>query len=66
MSMICELFAIDPQSAHQVLGNPAGIRKLLESLKQSDAVLSLEKSWHGLHFVLTGSAWKGNPPATIA
>ena len=24
--------------------------------------ISLEKAWHGLHFLLTGSAWEGEPP----
>jgi hypothetical protein len=24
--------------------------------------VSLEKSWHGLHFLLTGSAWEGDGP----
>src|SRR5687768_10108992 len=22
----------------------------------------LDKAWHGLHFLLTGSAWEGSPP----
>jgi len=22
----------------------------------------LEKSWHGIHYLLTGSAWEGDPP----
>lgn len=24
--------------------------------------LDLDKAWHGLHFLLTGSAWEGEPP----
>jgi hypothetical protein len=62
MSMICELFIVPDQSARQVLGNPAEIHQLLESLEGSDAVLSLEKSWHGLHFVLAGTTSGGDPP----
>jgi hypothetical protein len=34
----------------------------LAGLESSEVGLSLEKSWHGLHYVLTGSAWEGTPP----
>ena len=60
--MICELFALSSHSARQVLAEPAGIRELLRSLEQTGTGVSLEKSWHGLHFALTGTAWGGDPP----
>ena len=25
-------------------------------------VLDLDKSWHGIHYLLTGTAWEGDPP----
>jgi hypothetical protein len=62
MGMICELFAVPAEAAQEVLRNPPGIHNLLESLQRSDSGLSLEKSWHGLHFVLTGTDWGGDPP----
>jgi hypothetical protein len=65
MSMICELFIVPEQTARQVLDNPAEIHQLLESLEDSQSVLSLEKSWHGLHFVLAGTAWGGDPPLNL-
>jgi hypothetical protein len=27
-----------------------------------DALLDLDKTWHGIHFLLTGEAWSGAPP----
>lgn len=63
--MICELFSLTPESARQVLANPSGIRELLRSLDQTGAGVSLEKSWHGLHFALTGTAWGGDPPLSF-
>ena len=27
-----------------------------------DVHLELDKSWHGIHFLLTGEAWSGTPP----
>ena len=62
MSMICELFIVPAAAARQVLDDPAKVHDLLESLMGSGAGLSLEKSWHGLHVVLTGTAWEGVSP----
>jgi hypothetical protein len=60
--MICELFSVPAQSARQVLADPSLIHELLRSLDEARAGVSLEKSWHGLHFALTESTWEGEPP----
>lgn len=62
MSMICELFVISSGTAQQLSANPAEIHNLLESLDESENAVSLEKSWHALHFVLTGTANEGDEP----
>jgi hypothetical protein len=62
MSMIFELFIVSDQTAKEVIADPSGIHDLLASLDGSDAALSLEKSWHGLHYLLTGDAVQGEPP----
>jgi hypothetical protein len=62
MSMICELFLVSSDTARQLVADPGGIRDVLESLESSGSSLSLEKSWNGLHYVLTGTAFEGNPP----
>ncbi len=62
MSMICELLAIPDQSARQVMKTPARIHEILNTGDRSGRGLSLEKSWHGLHFTFTGSAWEGDEP----
>ncbi len=65
MGMICKVFIVTPQTATQLVANPADLNDVLASLDSTDHVLSLEKSWHGLHFVLTGTAWQGSPPLNI-
>jgi len=65
MSMICELFIVPSQIARQLVAHPESIHDVLESLEGSDSVISLEKSWHGLHYVLTGTASDGKPPLNI-
>jgi hypothetical protein len=62
MSMICELRAIPEPTAREVMASPEGIHDLLAAGSGPGHRLSLEKSWHGLHFALTGSAWEGDEP----
>ncbi|MEZ6143734.1 MAG: YfbM family protein [Zavarzinella sp.] len=60
MSMTCVLYAISADAARQAIANPEMIENLLDD-GNIDQV-SLEKSWHGIHFTLTGTAWEGDPP----
>ena len=34
----------------------------LDLVANEGARCDLEKSWHGIHYLLTGSAWEGSPP----
>lgn len=29
------------------------------------SVIDLDKSWHGIHYLLTGTAWEGEPPLNV-
>ena len=62
MGMRCEVIAIPTPQARELAADPSGIDDLIESLEGSANYVSLEKSWHGLHFVLTQTAWEGDPP----
>jgi Domain of unknown function (DUF1877) len=62
MSMIFEMFSIPNDTAQEVLATPTNIHELLNSLDDSSEALSLEKSWHGLHYILTGDPVQGDPP----
>jgi hypothetical protein len=62
MSMICEVSAIPDKMAQEVLSQPRRIRELVELLDRAGKALSLEKSWYGLHFTLTGTVSEGSPP----
>jgi len=54
MGMYCEIRAIAPDAEIGVRGAPS-------DNKRSHSV-SLEKAWHGLHYLLTGSAMEGSWP----
>src|SRR5262249_37024227 len=54
MSMICHLHAVPEAQAARLAESPYSVDELIQAQDRDDT-LSLEKSWHGLHFVLTGS-----------
>lgn len=68
MGVLCGLTAVPKDFVREILDDPDSIPELVDSHRVGetvlglDRVISLEKSWHCLHFVLTGSAWEGEEP----
>jgi hypothetical protein len=68
MSMIGNLLRISTHKVAALRADPERISRLLYpsedgDTKMSDDVhLDLEKSWHGIHFLLTGEVWEGALP----
>ena len=60
MSMIYCLQQIDATKIDDLLLEPEGVHDLLEEGYETRT--DLDKSWHGLHFLLAGSAWEGEWP----
>src|SRR5262245_15812893 len=66
MSMICFLRRFTGEDLARLQADPS----LLETFLGEDAVedfgpfaeMDIEKAWHGIHYLLTGSAWEGSPP----
>ncbi len=59
MSMICCLREADDSEIQRLLQEPEQINAFLEEeLNEID----LDKAWHGIHFLLTGSQWEGKEP----
>jgi hypothetical protein len=54
-SMIWRAVAVDSFKFEQIKKNPEVLAQLLFS--ESDQAISLEKDWHGIHYLLTGTAW---------
>jgi hypothetical protein len=69
MSMICTLRRTSDARLEALMSDPETISDYLDG-DPDDAVdsgeayadLDLDKAWHGLHFLLTGTAWEGTPP----
>jgi hypothetical protein len=65
MSMNCEVYRVPAATVERLIGESSGLIEILSDLDGPEDALSLEKSWHALHFVLTGSAAEGEPPLSF-
>lgn len=66
MGMTWSATAIDAARAHALSQDPEGIGEALYATCEADEaagrVVYLDKAWHAIHFVLTGSPWLGDAP----
>lgn len=62
MGMYCEVTAASPDDLNRLSTQPSFLGGLLGSDTATADGVSLEKAWHGLHFLLTGEAWEGHGP----
>jgi hypothetical protein len=66
MSMMGNFRALPDEELQALFANPSRVEQLLyESLLGGESngnELDVDKAWHGLHFLLTGSAWEGSFP----
>jgi hypothetical protein len=64
MSMIGNLRAVSDDVLHDLLASPPKIQDFLysEDVESGEDHTDLDKAWHTIHFVLTGSAWEGDFP----
>ena len=58
MSMACEVYAVSPEDLERLGSDPDFFSELIRHDNQDATLCSLEKAWHGLHYLLTGEAWQ--------
>lgn len=68
--MVCELRQLQADYARKLADNPDDFLAYLDEAEEGDLpeeaqgeVIDLDKAWHGLHYLLTGTAWGGDEPA---
>lgn len=64
MSMIKGYFSLNTPEANALLQNPDILLDWMEDEEIDYPYLEIDKAWHGLHYLLTGTAWEGNAPWT--
>ncbi len=62
MSMIARFLHVPPEALQALEGDADAIVDQF----LTDAALDVDKTWHAIHFLLTGSAWDGEGPAASA
>jgi hypothetical protein len=69
MSLCCGLTAVSEEEINELLANSESAlnsseeeAKPVESNEAARTFVYLDKAWHGIHFLLTGSAWEGEEP----
>jgi hypothetical protein len=69
MSMIAMFRLARGEEIERLLASPEAIEEFLEEDPDSEeegedpgGSLDIDKAWHGLHFLLTGTAWEGTSP----
>ena len=69
MEIICWMRQVSATYAQHLLHKPDEVIQYIEAADDGDLVetspgedLYLEKAWHGLHYLLTGTAWGGIEP----
>jgi hypothetical protein len=65
MGMYCGLYKLSPPDVDRLLKDPKLISDLINSEPTDGSYLSLEKAWHGLHYLLTGYAPAGPLPLSF-
>jgi len=64
MSMIGYFFLVSDEEVREAKSTPESVERLIDAAfgdREGDLV-DVDKAWHCLHFLLTGTAWEGEPP----
>jgi hypothetical protein len=64
MGIVCGLVALGKDQIDKVLADPENVYHYLDEFYENEEVegVGLDKAWHGIHFLLTGSRWEGEEP----
>lgn len=62
MGMTMTVRKVSEEQLQQLLDEPDLILDFVDSSVPASQELDLDKAWHGLHFMLTGSDWEGPEP----
>jgi hypothetical protein len=64
MSMVGMFHLVDELTWRRLLADPSIVDALVDEAYEQHGAHSVdvEKAWHALHYLLTGTAWEGTPP----
>lgn len=62
MSMNGNFLLVSDADISALMADPESVHALLEERRGGEDAVDVDKAWHALHFLLTGTAWEGDPP----
>jgi len=64
MGLRCSLVELGKDHIDKLMADPENVFDYLDELEENEEVggVGLDKAWHGIHFLLTGSVWEGAEP----
>lgn len=75
MSMILNLARVPGPLGEELLKNPQSVFDVIHAEEEDDdddgdgaaghQSVDIDKAWHALHFLFTGTAWEGEMPASF-
>ena len=69
MGMIAKFVVLQDTKLNELKANPMTVAKFFSEqvrANSADAVLDIDKSWQGIHFLLTGEPFGGKEPNSLA
>ena len=65
MSMTVDVYAVTEEESKRLLSDFSAFENLVRYDNSDSTVVSLEKSWHGIFYLLTGEAWEPTSPFAV-
>ena len=63
MSMIGNFLRLSPEELAALIADPSSVESYLYRGEQERKnSIDIDKAWHGIHYLLTGDDWGGDPP----
>ena len=63
MSMIGNFLQLTSEDLTALIADPSGVELFIyPDHEEREGGLDVDKAWHGIHFLLAGEAWGGDPP----
>ena len=63
MSMIGNFLQLTPAQLQTLIDDPSTVEAFIyPDEEEADGCIDIDKAWQGIHFMLTGDQWAGEPP----
>lgn len=63
MSMIGNFLQLSPEELRSLIADPPSVESFIyPNGEENESNIDVDKAWHGIHYLLAGDPWDGEPP----